>query len=364
MNYKYDQKLFWRYTRNAEERILRECQFADDAALMATTRPGAERAVSEYQTTCSSFGLRVSIEKTKHMVTGREALEEDKEPIAVFGGEVESVDEFPYLGSVIAESGRIAKASRAFGALRKAVFLDKNLTLHTKRRIYQACVLSVLLYGAECWILLRKQKKKLNSFHRRCIRIIQGISNRQQWSEHISATEMRRRWGDSETITDKIQKRRLEWLGHLARMDGQRMPKSVLFGWLPQPRPGCGPRKRWKDVIRSDLRDIQVEESGWYDRATTSRRQWKSTCRQGVERHQEISCHQRATECRPQQYECEVCHRRFSRDSDRKRHKCVNERSKPAQEQRGAVQCQTCRRWFRSKGGLAVHRCVPTLGST
>jgi hypothetical protein len=115
---------------------------------------------------------------------------------------------------------------------------------------------------------------------------------------------------------------------------------------------GVAPWKRWKDVIRSDLRDIQVEESGWYDRATTSRCEWKSTCRQGVERHQEISCHQRATECRPQQYECEVCHRRFSRDSDRKRHKCVNERSKPAQEQRGAVQCQTCRRWFRSKGGF------------
>ena len=48
------------------------------------------------------------------------------------GGEIGSVDEFPYLGSVIAASGkmdtdvdnRVAKASRAFGALRKAVFLN------------------------------------------------------------------------------------------------------------------------------------------------------------------------------------------------------------------------------------------------
>ena len=30
---------------------------------------------------------------------------------------------------------RIAQASRAFGALRKAVFLDKNLSLKTKRAI-------------------------------------------------------------------------------------------------------------------------------------------------------------------------------------------------------------------------------------
>ena len=75
------------------------------------------------------------------MVVGREATDSDKVPIAVEGGVIENVEEFPYLGSVIASSGtvdadveaRIAKASRAFGALRKPVFMDKNLRLETKR---------------------------------------------------------------------------------------------------------------------------------------------------------------------------------------------------------------------------------------
>ncbi len=57
-----------------------------------------------------------------------------------------------YLGSLIASSGRmdvdvdrrVAQASKAFGALRKAVFLDKNLSLTTKRKLYNACVLSPL----------------------------------------------------------------------------------------------------------------------------------------------------------------------------------------------------------------------------
>ena len=40
-----------------------------------------------------------------------------------------------------------------------------------------------------------------------------------------------------------------------------------------------------------------------------------------------------------------------------KRHKCVAERSKPVWEQRGAVQCGTCQRWFLSCGGLSVHSC-------
>ena len=59
----------------------------------------------------------------------------------------------------------VAQASKAFGALRKPVFLDRSLSLATKRKLYNACVLSVLLYGAECWIPLRKNTKKLNSFH-------------------------------------------------------------------------------------------------------------------------------------------------------------------------------------------------------
>jgi len=71
---------------------------------------------------------------------------------------------------------RITKASQAFGALKKTVFRDKNLTLSTKRKIYQACVLSVLLYGAECWIPLKKHIRKLNTFHNRCLRTILRIT--------------------------------------------------------------------------------------------------------------------------------------------------------------------------------------------
>ena len=290
INYKYDEKIFRRYTRNAQSRTLTECQFADDAALLATSRAGAVEGTEAYNQTCADFGLKVSAQKTKLMVSGRETAEDDEEPIDMGEEEIGAVKEFPYLGSVVAASGRIdsdidnriAKASKAFGALRRAVFLDKNLTLRTKQKIYQACVLSVLLYGAECWILLRKHKRKLNSAHHRCIRIILGISNRQQWSSHISMAEIRMRWGDLESATDKVQKRRLEWLGHLARMESARIPKSILFGWLPQPRPRCGPRKRWRDEIRTDLKEIKVPECDWYKTATTSRSAWKTAYKQGV----------------------------------------------------------------------------------
>ena len=251
VRYKYDEKLFRRYTRNACERKVTKCQFADDAALLPSTRAGAERIAVVYQRKSDDFGLTVSIPKTKHMAAGRLVGESDQEPIALVGGDVVTVDDFPYLGSVIAGSGRldvdvdrrVAQASKAFGALRKAVFLDKNLSLGTKRKLYNACVLSVLLYGAECWIPLRKQVRKLNTFYHRCIRIILGISNKQQWSKRITMAEVRRQWGDEETAAEKVRRRRLEWLGHVTKILDHRIPKSVLFGWLPQARPHCGPRR-------------------------------------------------------------------------------------------------------------------------
>ena len=75
-------------------------------------------------------------------------------------------------------------------------------------------------------------------------------SNRQQWTQRISAREILRRWGDTESAEDRVLKRRMEWLGHLARIPDQRMPKAALFGWLPQLRPRGGPRRRWRDVIK------------------------------------------------------------------------------------------------------------------
>ena len=257
---------------------------------------------------------------------------------------------------------RIAKASRAFGVLRKAVFLDRNLTLCTKRKIYQACVLSVLMYGAECWTPLRRHVKKLNTFHHRCIRAILGVSNKQQWTEKITMAELRRRFGDKETVGEKIQRRRLEWLGHLARMPEHRVPKSVLFGWLPQPRPRCGPRKRWRDVVKKDLNVIEVEEDEWYAEATRSRAGWKTMCGLGLQRCGETQAQAVERACAVREVECSVCSRKFRKESDKKRHKCLEERSKPVCEQRGAIQCANCRRWFRSRGGLAVHRCRPPDG--
>ena len=78
--------------------------------------------------------------------------EDDRAGIYLTHGTIDCVEEFSYLGFLVASSGRIdcevdkriADASKAFGALRHAVFKDRNFTISTKRQVYQAWVLSVL----------------------------------------------------------------------------------------------------------------------------------------------------------------------------------------------------------------------------
>ena len=41
----------------------------------------------------------------------------------------------------------------------------------------------------------------------------------------------------------------IEVLGHVARMDEDRIPKRMLFGWLPQQRPAHGTKMRRRDRV-------------------------------------------------------------------------------------------------------------------
>ena len=108
------------------------------------------------------------------MVAGYNILQEQRQPIKVEGGEIECVEDIQYLqalvqqldnGSLDAEiDKRISSTLKAFGALKQAVFMDDNLSVAAKQKVYQACVLSVLLYGGESWTPLKRHIKRLDVF--------------------------------------------------------------------------------------------------------------------------------------------------------------------------------------------------------
>ena len=167
--HRVDGKLFRRYTKSANEEVLTECQFADDVTLLATTRAGAEKLIMTYRDVADDLGLTVSIPKTKLSASGYGVDNDDKKPITTGREDIEYIEEFPYLGSVLMSYGRlhtkvdrrIANASRAFGALHRPVFDDAKSNLIDK----------------ESWIFLRKHLKRLDGFHHKCLRTILRITN-------------------------------------------------------------------------------------------------------------------------------------------------------------------------------------------
>ena len=56
----------------------------------------------------------------------------------------------------------------------------------------------------------------------------------------------------------------MRWAGHLTRMDGVRLPKQIFYGeLLSGKRPPHKPKKRFKDVVKHNLKALEIDGSNW-----------------------------------------------------------------------------------------------------
>jgi transcription termination factor 2 len=67
----------------------------------------------------------------------------------------------------------------------------------------------------------------------------------------------------SPNIVRVIKSRRMRWAGHVARMEEGRGVYTVLVGKSEGKRPLRGPRRRWEDNIKIDLREIGLDGANW-----------------------------------------------------------------------------------------------------
>jgi hypothetical protein len=63
----------------------------------------------------------------------------------------------------------------------------------------------------------------------------------------------------SPNIVRVIKSRRMKWAGHVARMGEGRGVYRVLVGRPEGKRPLGGPKRRWEDNIKMDLREIGID---------------------------------------------------------------------------------------------------------
>ena len=139
------------------------------------------------------------------------------------------------------------------------------------------------------------------------------------WKERITSKRLASAFGMQQSIPELIMEQRLRWLGHVGRMDEERLPKRVLFGELRKRRPCHGTKKRWRDAARSDVEAIGVGDR-WYE-LCQDRKEWFRLCSEGMEKvtRQKSTC---SANNQPQsrRLNC-TCGRSFRRQGDLTRHK-------------------------------------------
>jgi len=128
---------------------------------------------------------------------------------------VEVVESFTYLGSLIHVSGSSEpEIKRRINIVREAMFtLDQNIwrssiTLETKLRLYNTCILPIFLYGAETWSVTVMLSKKIDALDNWCFRRILNV----HWSEFDTNDEIRSRTGQP-LLSDTVRSRRLSFFG-------------------------------------------------------------------------------------------------------------------------------------------------------
>jgi hypothetical protein len=83
-------------------------------------------------------------------------------------------------------------------------------------------------------------------------------------------------------IVEDIKIERLEWAGHIIRMEEKRVPKMILNGNFHTTRAVGRPRTRWADVVQRDALQL-LGIRGWRKRAA-NRDKWRHLIRESKAR--------------------------------------------------------------------------------
>ena len=181
------------------------------------------------------------------------------------------VHRFKYLGSWITTDGRddldvderIAAAGKQFGALRKCLFASADITPQAKHVVYTTLVLNALLYGGESWCLPEHLHRRLHRFHMDCVRVMCRINRWHTRRQHIRNEHLLNHL-QLLPIRSYIDHRQLRWLGHVARMGHERLPRKFLACWCPHARPVGRPLLPYGESVTNALKRAAIDPGAWH----------------------------------------------------------------------------------------------------
>ena len=203
--------------------------------------------------------------------------------ICPVNGVTYEVAEFIYLDTLISNDNSVGKKIQRrnlasnrtyFAAI--CLFRSQRLSRASKLMLYKALIRPVVSYGAEAWTLTKKKEQALVIFERKIFRKICGPKYENgEWKSQTNRELKETSKGENMVKWIKVQK--ISWLGHLQRMDEDRMPRKIFTQELEGTRRRGRPRKRWKEEVERDLQVVGVRR--WRE-LVADRKKWKDIVRQ------------------------------------------------------------------------------------
>ena len=123
----------------------------------------------------------------------------------------------------------------------------RGLKKCTKLEVYNASVLTCLVYSCETWVVYRRRLKQLERFHQRYLRSILGI----HWITHTPDTEVLEK-ANTISIEAHIHRHRLRWVATLYGLMTTAFPSSCCMeNYLLAPARSISRRNASKTVSRT-----------------------------------------------------------------------------------------------------------------
>jgi len=102
-----------------------------------------------------------------------------------------------------------------------------------------------------------ERRKALLIFERKIFRRIYGAKYENGEWERRTNRELEE-MSKGENIVKWIKGQRISWLGHLERMEDDRMPRKIFTQEMEGTRRRGRPKKRWKEEVERDLQALGV----------------------------------------------------------------------------------------------------------
>jgi len=325
-------------SKDVREGLLYELLYADDLVLMADSMEELQRKYKKWKDALECRGLRINVGKTKIMIGDgvKHVCKSNIDPCAVCGKRVGRnsikcnkcgfwvhgkcsgvkgsllkweetfvcnsckrsietrhscsegpadadvngigiVQSFCYLGDVLQSDGgcdiavneRVRKGWFKFREL-SGVLCNRRLPLGMKGVLYRSCVRTVLTYGSETWPLKKENEDALVRTERKMIRMMCGVTLRDKEDSEV----LWKKVGLVDDILTVVRKSRLRWFGHVKRREQDQSIKRAFMHVVDGASGRGRPRKTWYEVIRKDLKFVNLNEEDTGDRA-----KWRNAVR-------------------------------------------------------------------------------------